>query len=66
MGEPLERSRVSSQKQNCECVVRAQNGQYRATAVERAWDMVDSRPRCDNLVSEPNPGCGVPTRTSGP
>ena len=32
MGDPLESSRVSSQKQNREGVVGAQSGQYRATA----------------------------------
>ena len=32
MGDPLGSSRVSSQKQKREGVVRAQSGQYRATA----------------------------------
>ncbi|CAN6689719.1 unnamed protein product [Malus baccata var. baccata] len=49
MGDPLGSSRVSSQKQNREGVVRAQNGQYRATVVERAHDVVDLRPGCDSL-----------------
>ena len=31
MGDPLGSSHVSSQKQNCEGVVGAQSGQYRAT-----------------------------------
>ena len=35
MGDPLRTSRVSSQKQNCEGVVGAQSGQYRATAESR-------------------------------
>ena len=48
MGDPLGSSRVSSQKQNREGVVGAQNGQYRATVVERARDVVDPRPGCDN------------------
>ncbi|RXI07213.1 hypothetical protein DVH24_026349 [Malus domestica] len=38
MGDPLESSRVSSQKQNCEGVVGVQSGQYRATA--------ESSPKC--------------------
>ena len=45
MGDPLGSSRVSSQKQNCEGVVGAQSGQYRATA-----ELILG---CDNLVSEP-------------
>ncbi|CAN6576896.1 unnamed protein product [Malus baccata var. baccata] len=48
MGDPLGSSRVSFQKQNCEGVVRAQSGQYRATVVERARDVVDPGPGCDN------------------
>ncbi|KAB2624337.1 galacturonosyltransferase-like 3 [Pyrus ussuriensis x Pyrus communis] len=36
MGDPLGSSRVSSQKQNREGVLRAQSGQYRATVVEWA------------------------------
>ncbi|CAN6567123.1 unnamed protein product [Malus baccata var. baccata] len=47
MGDPLGSSRVSSQKQNREGVVGAQSGQYRATVVEWAWDVVDPGPRCD-------------------
>ena len=66
MGDPLGSSRVSSQKQNREGVVGAQSGQYRAMVVERAREVVDPGPGCDNLVLEPNPGRGVPTRTSGP
>ncbi|KAM1561688.1 hypothetical protein ACFX1Z_004788 [Malus domestica] len=45
MGGPLGSSRVSSQKQNREGVVRVQSGQYRATVVERARDVVDQRNR---------------------
>ena len=66
MGDPLGSSRVSSHKQNREGVVGVQSGQYRATVVEQARDVVDSRSGCDNLVLEPNHGRGVPTRTSGP
>ena len=47
IGDPLGSSRVSSQKQNREGVVRAQSGQYRATVVERARDVVDPEPGCD-------------------
>ena len=47
---------MSSQKQNCEGVVGAQSGQYRATVVERAREVIRPRRGCDNLVSEPNPG----------
>ena len=66
MGDPPGSSRVSSQKQNREGVVGAQSGQYRATVVEWAREVIRPGPGCDNLVSEPNPGRGVPTRTSGP
>ena len=66
MGDPPGSSRVSSQKQNREGVVGAQSGQYRATVVEQAREVIRPGPGCDNLVSEPNPGRGVPTRTSGP
>ena len=38
MGDPLGSSRMSSQKQNCEGMVGAQSGQYRA--------MVESSPGC--------------------
>ena len=55
MGDPPGSSRVSSQKQNREGVVGAQSGQYCATVVERARDVVDPGSGCDNLVSEPNP-----------
>ena len=50
MGDPLGSSRVSFQKQNKqnrEDVVGAQSGQYRATVVERAWDVVGPGPGCD-------------------
>ncbi|RXI04717.1 hypothetical protein DVH24_038991 [Malus domestica] len=47
MGDPLRSSRVSSHKQNREGVVGAQSRQYRATAVERARDMVDPGSGCD-------------------
>ena len=47
MGDPLRSFRVSSQKQNREGVVGAQSGQYRATVVERAQDVVDPGPGCD-------------------
>ena len=53
MGDPLGSSHVSSQKQNRDGVVGAQSGQYRATVMERAWDVVDPGSGCDNLVSEP-------------
>ena len=49
MGDPLRSSRVSSQKQNREGVVGAQSGQYRATVVERARDVVDPGPGCDKI-----------------
>ena len=42
MGDPLGSSRASSQKQNREGVVGAQSGQYRATVVERAREVVPS------------------------
>ncbi|CAN6697203.1 unnamed protein product [Malus baccata var. baccata] len=45
--DSLGSSRVSSQKQNREGVVRAQSGQYRATVVELARDVVDPGPGCD-------------------
>ena len=41
MGDLLGSSRVSSQKQNREGVVGAQSGQYRATVVEWARDVVE-------------------------
>ena len=41
MGDPLGSSRVSSQKQNREGVVGVQSGQYRATVVEQARNVVD-------------------------
>ena len=66
MGDPLGSSCVSSQKQNREGVVVAQSGQYCATVVERARDVVDPGSGYDNLVLEPNPGRGVLTRRSGP
>ena len=45
MGDPLGSSaRVSFQKQNCEGVVGAQSGQYRAT-VESSLDVVGARAR---------------------
>ncbi|KAM2757558.1 hypothetical protein PS2_019293 [Malus domestica] len=47
MGDLLGSSHVSSQKQNRECIVGAQSGQYRATVVERARDVVDPGPGCD-------------------
>ena len=50
MGDPLGSSRVSSQKQNREGVVGAQSGQYRATVVERARDVVDPRSGCDTFI----------------
>ena len=56
MGDPPGSSRVSSQKQNREGVVGAQSGQYRATVMERAREVIRPGPGCDNLVSEPNPG----------
>ena len=67
MGDPLGSSaHVSSQKQNCEGVVGAQSGQYRAT--------VESSPRCGGgpgqdvtiwYQSQSLAG-NVPTRTSAP
>ena len=47
MGDPPGSSRVSSQKQNREGVVGAQSGQYCATVVERARDVVDPGSGCD-------------------
>ena len=47
MGDPLGSSRVSSQKQNREGVVGAQSGQYCATVMERARDVVDPGSGCD-------------------
>ena len=59
MGDPLGSSRVSSQKQNREGVVGAQSGQYRATVVERARDVVDPGSGCDtklvNCEAKPTP-----------
>ena len=52
MGDPLGSSRVSSQKQNREGVVRAQSGQYRAMVVERARDVVDPGSGCDTTPSQ--------------
>ena len=51
MDDPLGSSRVSSQKQNREGVVGAQSGQYRATVVERARDVVDPGSGCDSVIS---------------
>ena len=48
MGDPLGSSRVSSQKQNREGVVGTQSGQYRATVVERAREVIHPWPGCDN------------------
>ncbi|CAN6716652.1 unnamed protein product [Malus baccata var. baccata] len=45
MGDPLESSHVSSQKQNREGIVGAQSRQYRVTVVEQARDVVDPGPR---------------------
>ena len=50
MGDPLGSSRLSSHKQNREGVVGAQSGQFRATVVERARDVVDPGSGCDNFV----------------
>ena len=47
MGDPPGSSRVSSQKQNREGVVGAQSGQYRATVVERAREVIRPGPGCD-------------------
>ena len=47
MGDPLGSSRVSSQKQNSDGVAAAQSGQYRATVVERAREVVRPGPGCD-------------------
>ena len=66
MGDPLGSSRVSSQKQNREGVVGAQSGQYRATVVERARDVIRPGPGCDNLVSEPIPGRKCADEDVGP
>ncbi|CAN6677861.1 unnamed protein product [Malus baccata var. baccata] len=49
IGDPLRSSRVSSQKQNREGVVGAQSGQYHATVVERAWEVIRPGPRCDKF-----------------
>ncbi|KAM2433086.1 hypothetical protein ACFX1W_020191 [Malus domestica] len=66
MGDLLGSSRVSSQKQNREGVVRTQSGQYRA--------MVESSPGCGvdlgrdvTIWSHSQSLAGsMPTRTSGP
>ncbi|RXH89807.1 hypothetical protein DVH24_032164 [Malus domestica] len=47
MGDPLGSSRVSSQKQNRKGIVGAQSGQYRATVVEQAREVIRSGPGCD-------------------
>ena len=47
MGDLLGSSPVSSQKQNREGVVGTQSGQYRATVVERAREVVSPEPGCD-------------------
>ncbi|RXH95432.1 hypothetical protein DVH24_007932 [Malus domestica] len=44
MGDPLENSRVSFQKQNHEGVVGTQNGEYRVT--------MESSPKCDGARAE--------------
>ena len=49
MGDPSGSSRVSSQKQNREGVVGAQSGQYRATVVERAREVIRPGPGCDKI-----------------
>ena len=56
MGDPLGSSRVSSQKQNREGVVGAQSGQYRATVVERARDVVNPGSGCDMVGHSPPKG----------
>ena len=66
MGDPLGSSRVSSQKQNREGVLGAQTGQYRATVVERAREVIRLGPGCDNLVSKPNPGRVCADKDVGP
>ncbi|KAM2893577.1 hypothetical protein FF1_008913 [Malus domestica] len=66
IGDPLGSSRVSSQKQNREGVVRAQSGQNRATVMERAQDVVVPEPGCDNLVSEPIPSRKCADEDVGP
>ena len=66
MGDPLGSSRVSSQKQNREGVVGAQSGQYRATVVERARDVVDPGPDVTISYQSVSLDGNVPTRTSGP
>ena len=53
MGDPLGSSRLSSQKQNREGVVGAESGQYRATVVERARDVVDPGSGCDKECHTP-------------
>ncbi|CAN6679336.1 unnamed protein product [Malus baccata var. baccata] len=50
MGDPLGSSRVSSQKQNREGVVGAQSGQYRATVVERAREVIRPGRGCDSFI----------------
>ena len=52
MGDPPGSSRVSSQKQNREGVVGAQSGQYYATVVERARDVVDPGSGCDTMNTD--------------
>ena len=55
MGDPLESSRLSSQKQNHEGVAEAQSGQYCATAEFEPGMWWELGAGCDNLVSGANP-----------
>ena len=65
MGDPLGSSRVSSQKQNREGVVGVQSGQYRATVVEWAREVVRPGPGCDKWYQSLSLVESVPTKTSG-
>ena len=64
MGDPLGSSCVSSQKQNREGIVGAQSGQYRATVVERARDVVTSGRDVTIWYQSQSLARSVPTRTS--
>ncbi|KAM1333199.1 hypothetical protein PS2_009143 [Malus domestica] len=66
MGDLLGSSRVSSQKQNREGMVRAQSGQYCATVESSPGCGGRPRPGCDNLVSEPIPGRKCADEDVGP
>ena len=66
MGDPLGSSRVSSQKQNCEGVVGAQSGQYRATAELSSGRGEGSGQDVTIWYQSQSLAGSVPMRTSGP